>query len=218
MSEILSTWGSSTAIILLCLLTIIIVVAVVLHIRKKKRFDVGKITMADIDQMSGHEFEDYLYVLFVALGYEETFLTKKSRDFGADLIFHDCSDIQTVVQAKRLTEKLGLDAVQEIYAAKAYYQADKAVIITSTNQVSDPCRKLAAATQVSIVDRDDLKEVISYFKRGRLSDAQSIIEMPFNEIAYNAVDSLDDILDHQRGMIKAGDYYYKLTVRTKRSS
>ncbi|MFC0473160.1 restriction endonuclease [Halalkalibacter kiskunsagensis] len=209
-------WGNLVATVLVCLLMVSLIIAVVLHIRKKKRFDVAKITMVDIDQMSGHEFEDYLYVLFVALGYEETFLTKKSRDFGADLIFRDCSDSETVVQAKRLSEKVGLDAVQEIYAAKAYYQADKAVIVTSTNQVSDPCRKLAAATQVSIVTRDDLKEVIGYFKRGRLAEAQSIIEVPYAEIAYDAEDSLDDV-EYQRGMIKAGDYYYKLTLRQQRS-
>jgi restriction system protein len=216
-NEILSKWEGSAVTLLLCSLALIVVIAIVLHIQKKKRFDVRKITIVDIDQMSGHAFEDYLYVLFVALGYEETFLTKKSRDYGADLIFRDGSDLQTVVQAKRLTEKLGLDAVQEIFAAKAYYQAGRAMIITSTNQVSDPCKKLAAATKVSIVDRDNLKEVINYFKRGHLYKAQLIIEMPFDEVEYNAEDSFDDI-DQQRGMIKAGDYYYKHTIRAKQSS
>ncbi|WP_332633849.1 restriction endonuclease [Halalkalibacter flavus] len=216
MNESVSTWLSVAGFnVLLLLAFAIIVIAALLHFRKKKRFDVSKISITDIDRMSGHDFEDYLYVLFVALGYDETFLTKKSRDFGADLLFRDRLDAQTVVQAKRITEKIGLDAIQEIYAAKAYYDANQAIVITSANDVSDPCRKLAAATKVRILAREDLIEVIRLFKKGKLTEAQDVIELPHEEIDYNAEDSIDD-LDHQRGLIKAGEYFYKLT-KTRQS-
>ncbi|MCL7747898.1 restriction endonuclease [Halalkalibacter alkaliphilus] len=216
MNESVPTWLSVAGFSVLLLLTVaIIVIAVLLHFRKKKRFDVSKISITDIDRMSGHDFEDYLYVLFVALGYDETFLTKKSRDFGADLLFRDRLEAQTVVQAKRITEKIGLEAIQEIYAAKAYYDANQAIVITSAIDVSEPCRKLAAATKVRILAREDLIEVIRLFKKGRLTEAQDVIELPYEEIDYNAEDSIDD-LDHQRGLIKAGEYFYKLT-KTRQS-
>ncbi|MDT8862984.1 restriction endonuclease [Alkalihalobacillus sp. MEB130] len=210
MTDLLPEWVGSMGIVLFGLVVVMtIAVGIIIHIRKRKRFDVSKISITDIDQMSGHEFEDYLYVLFVALGYEETFLTKKSRDFGADLLFRDRSRRETVVQAKRITEKVGLDAVQEIFAAQAYYQADKAVIITTAKKLSEPCMKLAAATKVSIIARDDLIEMIRCFKRGKVEEAQDLVELSHEEIEYNSDDSLDDV-DHQRGFIKAGDYFYKL--------
>ncbi len=178
------------------------------YIRKKKRFDVSKISITDIDRMSGHEFEDYLYVLLVGLGYDDTCLTKKSRDFGADLLFRDQSDQETVVQAKRITEKMGLDAVQEIYAAKAYYEAQKAIVITTAENISEPCKKLAAATHVSIVKRKELIEVIRLFKKGRIEEAQAIIEMPYEEVSYNSDLSIEEHKP-QRGLIKAGEYFYR---------
>ncbi|KHF39719.1 restriction endonuclease [Halalkalibacter okhensis] len=207
MIEVPTWFGVATFITLLLL---IVVIAGIVHNRKKKRFDVTKISISDIDRMSGHDFEDYLYVLFVALGYEETFLTKKSRDFGADLLFRDRLEAQTVVQAKRIADKIGLEAVQEIYAAQAYYGADQALIVTSAGDISEPCRKLATATKVRIVTREDLIEIIRLFKKGKKTEAQAVIELPYEEADYNAEDSIHD-LDHQRGLVKAGEYFYKLT-------
>lgn len=158
--------------------------------------------------MTGFEFEEYLYVLFVALEYEETYLTKKSGDFGADLLFVDENEQKTVVQAKRLTGKLGLSAIQEVYAAKAYYGAKKAIIITSTNDLSGACLKLAAATEVTIIDRDELNEIITLFKRGSLENARQQIEEPHEPISYNPSASLE-VIKQKRGKIQAGEYYYK---------
>lgn len=51
----------------------------------------------DIDKMNGYEFEEYLKALFKKLGYRPR-VTKKSGDFGADLILVGKNKI--VVQAK----------------------------------------------------------------------------------------------------------------------
>lgn len=202
--------------VIFVLIAVLFVMAIILRFKRKKRYDLAKITLADIDQMTGHEFEDYLYVLFLALEYDQTFLTKKSRDFGADLLFYDRENRRTVVQAKRLAEKLGLTAVQEVYTAKAYYEAEKAIIITSTSLISEPCLKLAAAAEVRIIDREELGDILKAFKRGHLSEAKQLIEEPFEPIDYRAKDSLEEI-EQRRGMIQAGDYFYKVPTRTKRS-
>lgn len=193
----------------LYLLTAIIIILILFTFRKKKRYDIRKITIKDIDQMTGHEFEYYLFVLLTALGFEETYLTKKSRDFGADLIFVDNDHRKFVVQAKRLTEKMGLVAVQEVFAAKAYYDADEAIIITSTEQVSEPCRKLASATNVKIVKRQELMQLIRALKQNDGEEAQFIISNSNEEVGYTSTDSIED-LDQRRGMIQAGDYFIKL--------
>ncbi len=200
---------------LLSIMTGLIVVAIVLKFKRKRRFDVAKITLSDIDQMTGHEFEEYLYVLIKALGYE-TYLTKKSRDFGADLLFRDGTGQLTVVQAKRLSEKLGLDAVQEIYTAQAYYLAEKALIITSAEQASEPCRKLAAATKVKIIDREQLSQIIKLFKRNRFDEAQELIEELFEWVDFKAEDSIE-VIESKRGLVQAGEYFYKRPSNPKQS-
>ncbi|ARK31812.1 restriction endonuclease [Halalkalibacter krulwichiae] len=196
------------------LIVALFVLVIILKLRKKK-YDVGKITLSDIDKMTGHEFEDYLYVLIKSLGYDEVYLTKKSRDYGADLLFRDRDQQLTVVQAKRLSEKLGLEAVQQIYTAQAYYLADKALIITSAEHRSDPCRKLASATKVRIVNRDELKELITLFKRGRVNQGQDLIEEPFDLVDFQAEDSIEQ-LEVKRGIVQAGDYFYRTSQRRRK--
>ncbi|NEU30025.1 restriction endonuclease [bacterium LRH843] len=207
MEESFPSWLISIGI-LVCIAGFLLF-TLIYRIKRRRRYDLAKITLSDIDQMTGFEFEDYLYVLFAALEYEQTFMTKKSRDFGADLFFIDGENRRTVVQAKRLTEKLGLQAVQEVYTARAYYGAEIAIIITSTDLVSDPCRKLAAAAKVKIIDREKLKEIIALFKRGRLQAAKELVEEPYEFVEFNSKMSLE-VIEQRRGIIQAGDYFYKL--------
>ncbi len=177
-------------------------------LHRKRRYDLSKITLKDIDKMDGHEFEDYLFVLLSALPYEQVYQTKKSRDYGADLIFED-EGVRTVVQAKRYREKLGLSAVQEIFTAQTYYKANQAVIITTASRISDPCLKLASATGVKIIDREDLEDMIRLFKKGRMDEASDILEEPIEPVSYKPSDSLERPSE-KRGMIQAGDYFYRL--------
>ncbi|MDV2686339.1 restriction endonuclease [Alkalihalophilus lindianensis] len=175
---------------------------------RRRRFDLAKITLRDIDKMDGHEFEDYLYVLISALDYDHIYQTKKSRDYGADLIFEDQEGFRTVVQAKRYRDKMGLSAVQEVYTAKTYYGADRALIITSAEKISEPCMKLASATGVQIVDRLDLEDVIKAFKKGHFEEAWELLEEPPDPVKYTPMDSLEKPPE-RRGMIQAGEYFYK---------
>ena len=84
-----------------------------------------------IDKMDGHQFEVYLKALFRELGYSPT-VTKQSNDFGADLILKGKNRI--VIQAKRygMKNRVGISAVQEIYAAQAYYKAHEGWVVTNS--------------------------------------------------------------------------------------
>ncbi|WP_017729324.1 restriction endonuclease [Halalkalibacterium ligniniphilum] len=207
----------STMFIIFGVIVAFVVLAIILSYQKRrKKYDLMKISLRDIDRMTGHEFEDYLFVLFAGLGYDHTYQTKKSRDFGADLIFEDSHGFKTVVQAKCLSDSLGLKAVQEVYTAKVYYGADKALVLTSTDDISEPCLKLASATDVKIIARVQLEEIIKQFKKGNHEQAQDIIEEPFEKIAYKPEESFVTPEKH-RGVIRSGDYFYKRTSRIKKS-
>lgn len=112
----------------------------------------------DIDKMDGFQFERYLNVLFYRLGYK-TSVTKKSGDFGADLILQGTNRI--VVQAKRYghKNKVGIAAVQEVFAARAYYKANEAWVVTNS-VFTEPAKKLALACRVKLIDREGLMDLI----------------------------------------------------------
>jgi len=84
-----------------------------------------------IDKMDGFQFEVYLKALFRELGYRPE-VTKRSCDYGVDVILKGRNRI--VIQAKRygIKNRVGIRAVQEVYAGKAYYKADEAWIVTNS--------------------------------------------------------------------------------------
>ncbi|WP_289140853.1 restriction endonuclease [uncultured Brevibacillus sp.] len=140
--------------------------------------DLKSITIENIDLMEdGSEFEEYLLRLFLALGYNDAYKTVGSHDFGADLVFSDSNGIRNVIQAKRYNSdsSIGIDAVQQIYAARNYYQAKKAVVI-GTTKYTDSSDTLAGVNGVLLLDRNDLIEIITAFKYGNYEEARIIIE------------------------------------------
>ncbi|GGA41746.1 hypothetical protein GCM10010917_28780 [Paenibacillus physcomitrellae] len=124
-----------TAILAVLIGVIIFIRVVIIKLPSKQRtysrnveIDRLKITIKDIDRMEdGSGFEEYLYRLFLALGYKDAYKTLGSRDFGSDLVFTDREGYRTVVQAKRysLSNPVGLGAVQEVYGSMRYYRAKK---------------------------------------------------------------------------------------------
>ncbi|WP_257151298.1 restriction endonuclease [Bacillus pseudomycoides] len=116
----------------------------------------------EIDQMDGRQFEVYLSSLYQSFGYH-TEVTKGSGDFGADLILKNNNET-IIVQAKRYSNKVSLQAVQEIVAAKGYYSANHAWVVTN-NYFTAPARKLADANDVLLIDRDLLIKLSAQVNR-----------------------------------------------------
>lgn len=144
----------------------------------KVDFDPLYIDISDIDKMDdGSEFEMYLYRLLLALGYKGVYKTVGSGDFGADLVFLDRSGIRNVIQAKRysIDNPVGIGAVQEVYSSMRYYKAKKSIVITSSSY-TNRCETLAGVNHVKLIDRSDLIEIISLFKKGELDKVKAIIE------------------------------------------
>lgn len=144
----------------------------------KGEFDPLYIDISDIDKMEdGSEFEMYLYRLLLALGYKGVYKTVGSGDFGTDLVFLDRSGIRNVIQAKRysIDNPVGIGAVQQVYSSMRYYKAKKSIVIASSSFTSS-CETLAGVNHVKLIDRNDLIEIISLFKKGKLEKVKDIIE------------------------------------------
>lgn len=110
-----------------------------------------------IDTMTGREFERRLATLFQKMGYAVG-ETSASNDYGADLVLI-YSGIKTVVQAKRWNSLVGVSAVQEIHAARSYYHATHAIVVTN-NWYTNQAKELAARAGVDLWDRDRLVNVL----------------------------------------------------------
>lgn len=110
--------------------------------------------------IGGFEFQSFLARLFERMGYHVQ-ETKLTGDQGADLLLMKFG-VKTVVQAKRYAGVVGNAAVQEALAAKAFYRADTAMVIT-TATFTRAAIELAETTGVSLVDGSQLSKWIAQF-------------------------------------------------------
>ena len=116
-------------------------------------------TMADIDKMTGMEFEDSLELLFWKLDYTEIAKTPSTNDDGADLICRSPCGVRVAVQAKRWSDTVGKAAVQEVFTAAAHYKCTEAMVVTNSTFTPNAC-ELAKSTGVILHDRQWLAEQI----------------------------------------------------------
>jgi restriction system protein len=124
----------------------------------------GRLEMDTIDRMSGIEFEEVCAEIFRRNGFKVA-STKSSGDQGADLVLEGRKE-RAVVQTKRYKGKVGNWAVQEVLAAKGFYAAQRALVVTNSSY-SNSARQLAVANGVELLDRRDLAKMLVRAGRGR---------------------------------------------------
>lgn len=114
-----------------------------------------RMSMKKVDRLSGRRFEKYLRAQFKHLGYRVT-LTEFSHDYGADLIVKKHGE-KIVVQAKRYERNVGIAAVQEAVGAIAYYDADRAMVVTNSG-FTKSARNLARQNEVELWGRHEIQK------------------------------------------------------------
>ncbi|MBI2659579.1 restriction endonuclease [Candidatus Woesearchaeota archaeon] len=114
--------------------------------------------IGDFENLSGHQFENYLKEIFSIFGYQ-VIRTKLSGDQGADLIIKKNNE-KTVVQAKKYSGDVTNKAVQEVVASKEHYGANKAMVVTTGNFTKSAI-ELARSNKVELWDKNKLKNVVS---------------------------------------------------------
>lgn len=117
----------------------------------------SKDKMKTIDKMNGIEFEVFAKNFFKKLGYRVK-RTPPSKDFGADLLMEKDGK-KYVVQVKRYKSNVGISAVQQVVASKAYYSADIAIIFTNSH-LTEAASELAKLNNVIVFDRNTLRNTL----------------------------------------------------------
>ncbi len=165
------------------LLPIILVWIIWQKIKRKKTNQLGIIdiyNLSQIDSLSGIEFEQLLKTIFEKQGYK-VMLTKKSHDYGADLILNKNNKL-SIVQAKCYGKNIGIKAVQEIIAARAHYKAEDMFVATN-RYFSKEAIILAGEHNVKLIDRDVLVKLVQKYSPGIEPETKKFVATNSQEIA-----------------------------------
>ena len=109
----------------------------------------------------GHfEFEEFIKEVLEKMGYKYIKVTKKTGDYGVDLLANRGKS-KYAIQVKRYDQKtmVGSPDVQNLHGAMAYYEATKALFIT-TSRFSSNALTVARKLKIECWDGEDLKENI----------------------------------------------------------
>ncbi|MFJ6414367.1 restriction endonuclease [Terribacillus saccharophilus] len=122
---------------------------------------IKKSGIKDIDKMSGSNFEFYLAQLYKSRGYSVK-ITPGSGDYGADLLITKNKEYRAI-QAKRYNKPVGVRAVQEVIAAKVYYECNAGTVISNNNYTKNAIT-MANKTGIELIGRNELMSMIIEMK------------------------------------------------------
>lgn len=105
----------------------------------------------------GYEFEEYTAKILRKHGYKNVEVTQKSNDYGADVVAEK-DGVKYVLQCKYYTSSVGIEAVQQIYAAKDFYAAHVAVVVTNS-VFTKAAKVLANELKVVLWDGEKMAEL-----------------------------------------------------------
>lgn len=159
-------WAGIAAFLAICLL-----MATVIVLRQRRMDALKRSGISEIDKMDGRQFEHYLGLLFKSQGYKVE-VTKSTGDFGADLVIAK-EGKRIVVQAKRHSKNVGINAVQEAQAAIAHYKAQEAWVV-SNRGYTKPAIQLADANGVRLIDRDELIKMVLQMNPDAVPDPEQV--------------------------------------------
>lgn len=108
-------------------------------------------------EMSGEEFEEYAMKLLQKNGYKNVTLTKKSHDYGVDILAKKKKKTYAI-QCKYYSKPVGVSAIQQAYAGCEYYGYDIPVVMTNQTFTRQAVA-LAQANHVYLWDQDMLKQL-----------------------------------------------------------
>ncbi len=120
----------------------------------------SSISKQSYDAMIGLEFEQYCCNLLAKNGYTSINKTKGSGDHGVDILASK-GGYTYAIQCKRYKGKVGNKAIQEVFAGRAFYGADKAIVLTS-GAYTKPAEEEAQQLGVQLWSRKELEEMNRY--------------------------------------------------------
>jgi restriction system protein len=122
--------------------------------QRRRDQDYLRCGMADIDEMSGVEFEEYVAAHLRATGWRVTH-TAVTGDYGVDLIAKK-DGVRRAVQCKRLAKAVGVAAVQQVVAGALHHDCDQTVVVANQS-FTKAARQLASGHRCRLVGREQLQ-------------------------------------------------------------
>ena len=99
--------------------------------------------------MNGQKYEKKVAGYLRRHGYHNVRITKTSGDYGVDIIarkgFH-----RYAVQCKYYSKPVGVGAVQQVVGGMAYYDCDRAIVVTN-NRFTRQAGELAGMNDVTLI-------------------------------------------------------------------
>lgn len=124
--------------------------------------------IANIDSMTGVQFEQYLQKLLGSQGYSVS-ITRATGDLGVDLIACRAQD-RIAIQVKRHNAKVSRRAISDAVAGMQHYRCNRAMVITNSH-FTPGAITLARSTSCTLVNRDLLVQWILQFQAGKTRKA-----------------------------------------------
>jgi restriction system protein len=130
------------------------IAALIIWRRRSKAEQWRSSGIAEIDMMSGEQFEMRMERFFRDHHWKVR-RTRVTGDFGCDLVLFDSQGTKIVAQLKRYGSNVGIAAVQEVLGAQHYYQASQSEVITNSH-LTRQAKELALRSGVRIWEREML--------------------------------------------------------------
>lgn len=104
-----------------------------------------------MDDLEGHDFEHFCADLLEQKGFVDVEVTRGSGDYGIDILAEK-DGVTYAIQCKRYQGPVGVEAVQQAYAGRDYY--DRMVGAVMTNQYfTAPAVSAAKRLKILLWDR-----------------------------------------------------------------
>ncbi|MFE2940122.1 restriction endonuclease [Streptomyces sp. NPDC059255] len=125
--------------------------------RQDEAVKAGHRTLAEVDVMTGTEFEDFVVELCRRDGCTGVRRVGGSHDNGADVLGRLPDGRSMVIQCKRYTprKKIPSREVRDLLGARVHFKADVAIFVATT-YFSGPAENFATENDVLAVHRDHL--------------------------------------------------------------
>lgn len=120
-----------------------------------------KYNFKKIKTMDGYQFEKFVADSLKLIGYK-TELTKKSGDFGIDVIAKIENKV-IGIQVKHYKGKVGYDAVKEVHSGGKIYKCNEYWVVTSNNLGFTRQAKIGAEKlNIKLYDIDDFAYLLDF--------------------------------------------------------
>ncbi len=121
------------------------------------------LSLQDIDRLNPNLFEASIAALYKKQDFD-IYLTPYSNDKGVDVVVLKNGE-NYLIQVKQTKSLVGIDAIQEIYTAKNYYESkfnEKFnLLIITNNDYSSSAKILAKSNNIQLFNRNQLENLIN---------------------------------------------------------